>query len=111
MPADLATLETLLEQEAAALRQADFAALEGLATRKEALLARGLNPAATAPDLRRLQQLTRRNAALLDAARRGLEAAMHGIEAARHAGTLVTYDGTGQRQHLAGAARRTDGRA
>lgn len=103
-------MEALLQAEATALRSADFAALALLADRKEALLAQGLG-AATAPDLERLQQLSRRNDALLRASRKGLEAALQSLKAAGEVGTLVTYDGSGRRQQHSGPAWRTDGRA
>jgi hypothetical protein len=91
----------LLQDEAEALRGADFARLEALADSKEHLIRRA---AAALPDAQAaegIRRLAQRNAALMEGAMDGLRAAMAGLAAARApAPPLNTYDGSGRRHAL-----------
>lgn len=107
----LASLSEMLEQEAAALRAGDFAALEGLAGRKAGLLEDLATSPLSAGAAAALRSRAERNARLLEAARAGLENGMRRLRTlAAPAAPLQTYDGTGQRNVLAappaGARRR-----
>lgn len=102
-------LEALLEREAEALRNAAFAALEGIAAEKTRL-AQALQVALPvqggderlAEALQRLRFAATRNAALLSAMREGLRAATDRLAAlSTPAATLQTYDGAGQRRRIA----------
>ncbi len=100
----LEALSTLLEEEATALRTADFAALAPLAEAKERLatqLASGTPHCP--PDLARsFQARAQRNAMLLEAAQTGLRQAQERIrDLTAPPAPLQTYDGTGRRSSLA----------
>lgn len=93
-------LETLLSDEQAALKKADFAALERLAPRKEACLIALRSQTFGADVLARLRAQSVRNQALLQAARDGLamaQAALETLSAPRH---TTTYGPNGQRENL-----------
>ena len=98
-----AALEQLFDREAEALREADFARLEGLLAQKEQL-SEALS-AATPPlgvdRARQLQARAVRNAGLLDAVRDGLRAGADRIGMlTAPAAALQTYDGRGRRVDL-----------
>lgn len=108
-----ADLADLLEREATALRQADFAALEPLVVEKERLVS-ALAAAAEAPsaDLSRaLQAQATRNGALLAAAQGGLRAAADRLSSLARPPKLQTYDDAGRRSDLARQAPSTERRA
>lgn len=93
-------LATLLEQERAALRQADFATLERLAPRKEACLQALRHTTPGAKLLAHLHDLSARNQVLLAAARDGLalaQATLAALSAPQH---TATYGPDGQRACL-----------
>ncbi|MEY4696962.1 MAG: hypothetical protein RIT14_1390 [Pseudomonadota bacterium] len=93
-------MEAALGRLRAALRAADFAALEGITTEIAALtgqIGRGADPAA----LRRIARLAEANAACLTAAGRGIRAARRRLAELGAGRRLVTYDGAGQRQDRA----------
>lgn len=108
----LAELEALLDREAAAVRCADFTGLEGLATRKQALIdALAGEPAPEEQALDRLRQKAARNASALEAARQGLRAARRRILELRQADRPETYDSAGRRQGLSPASGAVEKRA
>lgn len=97
-------LETLLDEVGLAVRKADFAALGALAPHLEAALAKveavRIGPAQL-PDLARLKAKSAQNAALLDAARRGMQAARRRVSDAQGAARgLQTYDIRGRRSEI-----------
>lgn len=105
-------LETLLEEEAEALRDARFAELDEIAQRKESLVARGAVEALDTRKVERLRALSQRNNALLDGARSGLKAAVSRIEALRApAPDLNTYDLHGRRRAIANLTEQRSHRA
>lgn len=110
--APLVALEALLDVEMAAVRHANFTGLDGLSTRKEALLAELVEgPAPAAAALDRLRQKARRNAAALLAARRGLRAARRRIAELQTAESPETYGPDGRRTGLGPTAGQLEHRA
>ena len=109
----IAALAALLEQEFTALRQADFADLDEIATDKEALLgALAAAPAPTAAALDALIVQANRNAACLQAASRGIRAARRRLaELRRAAEGLSTYDRNGRRNDAPAGRGRVEHRA
>lgn len=95
------SLETLLEEVGSAVRQADFARLGMLAPDLEAALEQLEKPGGgqiARGILERLKAKANQNAALLDAARRGMRAARRRVEDGRRAAQgLQTYDVHGKR--------------
>lgn len=97
------TLEALLEEVRAALRRADFKRLAQLTPAIEAASAT-LDPSIGREALLRLREESATNAALLEAARRGIRAARRRVEEARSATrSLQTYDNTGKRADILAA--------
>ena len=100
----LARLRALLEAERAALRAGEIERLDEFLTGKEELMkqlaAEGVDP--QDPEVAVLRAFARSNAAMCDAAARGLRAAIDRfLERTRVAGQLDTYDRTGQRRSFA----------
>ena len=96
-------LEDLLEQERRLVLAGEIGGLERLAARKAALVRRLADAGPHEPALRRLQKSLTRNAALLDAAGRGIADAGTLLAQARTGGAPLTgYDGRGRR-HTIGA--------
>lgn len=90
------SLETLLDQVHAAALTADFTALVRLVPAVEAASA-GFDPTRDPLAARRIGAKAQRNAACLDAARRGLRAAGRRLADLRDIGLrLRTYDRNGQ---------------
>lgn len=105
-------LETLLEGEAEALREARFAELDAIAQRKETLIADGAIDGLGPREVEQLRALSRRNAALLTGARGGLKAALARIEAWNcPQPELNTYDPKGRRRVIAHPAEQSTHRA
>jgi hypothetical protein len=100
MPDD--RLEGLLADLGRAARAGDLAVLAAMPDRIEAALSRGL-PQDTA-GVGRIRDLALRNAALLDAALRGVRAARRRAADVQSAGRLSTYDARGRRDILGPAA-------
>jgi len=100
----LAAVESLLDDQRAALLAGDLASLSLMPDRLERALQRLAGhrppPAATA----RLAQVAQRNAALLQAASRGVAQTSARLTATR-AGSLTTYDATGRRAAAPNAGR------
>lgn len=109
MSAAEVALEAALGKLRAALRAADFAALEGI-TAEIATLADGIGRGADPVVLRRIARLAETNSVCLLAAGRGIRAARRRVAEVRAGGRLVTYDDAGQRlDHTGGAAPRGTG--
>lgn len=91
-------LETLLDRMQNCVKVADFSGLSDLLPALELALASLPQDAST---LTRLKAKAERNAALLDAAKRGISAARRRLDEARRVQQgLQTYDGKGRREHL-----------
>jgi hypothetical protein len=100
-----ARLRRVLEKEASALRNGDFAALDGLVREKESLC-RDPGPLRDMPMavVQDILRLARRNDALVAAARGGLRAAMERLGDVSCGGaSLRTYDKSGATALLAAA--------
>ncbi len=96
----MAPLESLLDELRDRVRTADFSGLASLAPRLETALSEIGNPR-DAGLLQRLKSKADENAALLDAARRGLRAARRRLdETRRTAQGLQTYDVKGRRADI-----------
>lgn len=97
-------IEELLRELRRHLSEADFAQAAALAPALEAALGQiGRPDLAT---LRRLMGQAERNAALIEAARKGLRAARRRVDEVRRAGLGVqTYDGQGRRADIPVAGR------
>ncbi|KAJ57355.1 hypothetical protein ACMU_02305 [Actibacterium mucosum KCTC 23349] len=107
----VAKLADILHRERDALRQGMLGELEGLAREKEVAIAGigGLNDAAK---LQPLRDLARRNAEMLEAARRGVAAARARVLQLTNAtADLRTYTRAGQMTNLSGATRRIERKA
>lgn len=90
-------LEALLQEERKALLRADFKVLEGLAERKESLVAALPKTPETTPGWHRIKTLSQDNAALLEAVMQGIRAA-HQLVAGSHVPRdFATYDRDGNR--------------
>jgi len=91
-------IEDLLLRERAALRRADFAALQALAGEKERLLADlAARPVTDPAKLARLREMAERNADLMKAVQRGVDSAVATLRRARQpAEALTTYDRSGR---------------
>lgn len=94
----------LLADILGATRNADFAALDGLARRLESLLPELGNDAAA---LRPLRDAAARNIGALNAAAAGIKAAHRRLAEIRQIGRLTTYDQSGTRQDRSGASMAT----
>ncbi len=93
-----ARLLQLLDESRAAIRRADFAALENLT---KAILAAADAPGASTAELAAVKAGAARNTVLLEAAAEGLRAARRRVTDIRAARAgLATYDGRGARQRL-----------
>ncbi|WP_127901258.1 flagellar biosynthesis protein FlgN [Solirhodobacter olei] len=105
-------LSDLLESEMDLIRRADFPGLDGVAERKEALLAALLAGPAPAPEaLERLRNQALRNAGALEAARQGLRAAARRLAEIAGSTRPQTYDAEGRRNGLAPGAGQLERRA
>lgn len=92
---------TLLEEEFSILTRGDFAALPDLVDRKERLDREMRDgPVQDSVMLEALATAAARNAALIDAARRGIEQARVQIREIRAGMTQATYGRTGDRKPL-----------
>jgi flagellar biosynthesis/type III secretory pathway chaperone len=104
---DSQALTELLENEAQALRRADYSALEDMSERKMSLI-EALSQPDTPPDpetARRLQDLLRRNEALYEATMGGLRSVIDRLKTvARVSSHLDTYTAAGAIKDL-GPAR------
>ena len=111
MLSELQSLEALLEAEAALLRRGEIDGLAPLLAQKEAAWTRAQNamgPSQRMEDLSRIQEVARRNAHLLAAARAGLDAAKTKVEKAKMPRReLSTYNAQGQKAAL-GARKKTE---
>lgn len=100
-------MERVLREERALLFDGKIEALPNLAKRKIDLLSRldgQIMPAV-------VRELASENAALLDAAGRGIRSVLDRIEAARNAGETRTYDRGGRVRRLTNAPPATGTRA
>jgi hypothetical protein len=94
-------LEALMDRLRDAVLQADFATVSALGPKLEAALGQITGPL-DAGALGRLKSKALRNAACLEAAKRGIRAALRRCEEVRSAGRGVqTYNGRGQKADIA----------
>ncbi len=100
-------MEDLLAEEHAVLLDGRLDALPALADRKVALLSR--MPPRQVPV--HIRDLALANAALLDAAGRGIRSALDRVQSARMAGKTKTYDARGRVTHLTPASSPRGNRA
>ncbi|WP_116086031.1 flagellar export chaperone FlgN [Tropicimonas sp. IMCC34011] len=91
----------VLESERSALLSGDLARLEEITARKEAILAKGISPAAALAET--LGRVGAENHRLLKAAARGIESALSRI--AETSAPLRTYDATGSAQGTPSSGR------
>lgn len=98
---DTRKLIDILDEEFGFLLRGDYAALPGLADRKERLEERFRDaPPDDRDALKALAEAAERNAGLIDAARRGLEQARVQIREIRTGMTQATYGKSGVRRPL-----------
>ena len=109
MSPELKSLEALLEKEAQILRTGEIAKLGSLLSQKEAAWSQAqqsLSRSRSLPDLARIQDIARRNAHLLVAARAGIDAAKKKTEKANAPrAALTTYNAQGQKAALGAKAK------
>lgn len=102
-----ARLSVCLEEERRAILAGDLAKIAELARTKEALIPQLLDARPDPGDLRKLQDVVRRNARLLEAAARGLRSVLDRIAAIRDGGPKTkTYSNEGRTTDL-GRAKST----
>ncbi|MDF0601939.1 flagellar biosynthesis protein FlgN [Psychromarinibacter sp. C21-152] len=103
-------LHDLLDREREAILAGRFDVLERLAPEKERLGTRLARGASGGGELECLRRKAERNGRLLAAAQSGLTDAQARLEALRRPDTLHTYDASGCKKVLDGAARPTNRR-
>lgn len=105
-------LETLLCDEARALRELRFDDLSGIADHKERLVVELVSAPLDPGHMQRLRALSARNASLTESVMAGLRSALAVLDVARSGGAgLQTYDDRGARRSMAGVGERPVRRA